>query len=169
MKTIRTIAILAVFLLVLTCTTGQVSAGVEPSPFKSKTVENKIRVARYQMVIMGCTLDRFNDKASELNNKGSLIRAVNQINVLQGQARGTLRTLESARSMLEDCERPDYEDLSDALDGFSEYLENLRDKVADFEGDPNFPKVLIGPLRELGDILQDIQTEADSFLSVNVD
>jgi inosine-uridine nucleoside N-ribohydrolase len=133
MKTIRTIAILAVFLLVLTCTTGQVSAGVE------------------------------------LNNKGSLIRAVNQINVLQGQARGTLRTLESARSMLEDCERPDYEDLSDALDGFSEYLENLRDKVADFEGDPNFPKVLIGPLRELGDILQDIQTEADSFLSVNVD
>jgi hypothetical protein len=168
MKTIRVIAILAVFLLFLTCTAGMVSAGVEPSPFKSKTVENKIRVARYQMYIVGTTIDHFYEKATEPNNKGSLISATNQINILQRQASGSLRTLENARSMFEKCERPDYEDLSDTLDDFSEYLEDLRDEVLGGI-DPNFPKVLIGPLNELGDIIQDIQDEADSFLSVNVD
>ncbi len=35
MRTIRAMAILAVFVLILTCTAGMVSAGVEPSPFRS--------------------------------------------------------------------------------------------------------------------------------------
>jgi hypothetical protein len=170
MKTIRAIAILAVFALVLTCASGMASAGVEPSPFKGKTVENKIQVARYQMVIMGCTLDRFERKLTDLDDRGTLVAAVNQINILQNGARSTLRALESAKAMYEQRRNDDnYQDLSDALEDLSKYNEALRDKVLGGEPNPLLPKEAKMALRQLAGILQDIQNEIDDFLSGNVD
>ncbi len=170
MRTIRAMAIFAVFVLVLTCAAGMVSAGVEPSPFKSKAVENKIRVARYQMVIMGCTLDRFERKLTELDDRGTLVAAVNQINILQRGASSTLRALESAQAMYEQCERPDYADLSEALEELRKYNEALKeDIILGLEPNPLLPKEVKMALRQLVGILQDIENEIDGFLTGNVD
>jgi len=170
LKTIRALAIFAVLALVLTCTAGMVSAGVEPSPFKSKTVENKIQVARYQMVMMGCTLDRFERKLTQLDDRGTLVAAVNQINILQRGARNTLSALENAKAMFEQCERPDYADLSESLEELRKYNEALKeDIVLGLEPNPLLPKEAKMALRQLVGILQDIENEIDDFLTGNVD
>jgi hypothetical protein len=170
MKTIRAIAILAVFLFILTCMSGMVSAGVEPSPFKSKTVENKIQVARYQMVIMGCTLGRFERKLTDLDDRGTLVAAVNQINILHSVARSTLRTLESAKAMYEQRRDDDYYDFSESLEEFREYCEALKDDIIlGLEPNPLLPKAAKMALRQLAGILQDIENEIDGFLTGNVD
>lgn len=170
MKTLRAIAILAVFLLILTCTVQTVSAGVEPSPFKSKTVENKIRVARWHMVIMGCTLDRFESRLNEIGYKGSLVAAENQINILQKGACNSLRCLESAKGMYD--QRRDGEDdydIAEDLEDLSEYNEALRDEVLGLENNPLLSKEAKMALRQLAGILFDIEDLIDNFLGGNVD
>lgn len=168
MRTIKAIAILAVFALVLTCAAGTVSAGVEPSPFKGKTIENKITVARYQQIFMGCTLDRFERKLTQLDDRGTLVAAVNQINILQRGARNTLSALESAKAMFDQRRDDDY-DIAEDLEDLSEYNEALRDEVLGLEQHPLLPKEAKMALRQLVGILQDIENEIDSFLTGNVD
>jgi hypothetical protein len=170
MKPIRAIAILATFLLILTCTVQPVSAGVEPSPFKSKTVENKIRVARWQMVIMGCTLDHFKARLNEIGYKGSLMAAENQINILQSGVRNTLRALESAKGLYE--QRRDGEDdygIAEDLEDLSEYNEYLKDEVLGLENHPLLSEEAKMALRQLAGILFDIEDLIDNFLGGNVD
>jgi hypothetical protein len=171
MRTIRAIAILAVFLLILTCAVQPVSAGVEPSPFKSKTIENKIRVARWQMAIMGCTLDRFESRLNEIGYKGSLMAAVNQINILQSGACNSLRTLESAKGMYEQRrDDVEYQDIADDLEELREYCEALKeDIILGLEPNPNLPKAAKMALRQVVSTLEAIIGEIDDFSGVSVD
>ena len=169
MRTIRAIAIFAVFVLVLTCTAGMVSAGVEPSPFKSKTIVNRLNVAQNRLGVIDSMLDRIEGKATELDNRGTLVSAGNQVNILPGIAYGTLRCVESAQAMFQDVEYPDIGDYSEALEELRKYDELLKDKVLGLEQNPNLPKAAKMALRQLAGILQDIQNVVDEFLSGNVD
>jgi hypothetical protein len=171
MRTIRAVAIFAVFVLILTCTAGMASAGVEPSPFKGKTIENKITVARYQMVMMGCTLDRFERKLNQLDDRGTLVAAVNQINILQRGAINTLRALESAKGMYDQRRGDDNYDYSNSLEDLSEYNEALRDQIAGLDTGPNplLPKEAKMALRQIVSLLLAIENVIDDFLTGNVD
>ena len=168
MKAIKAMAIFAVFALVITCAAGTVSAGVEPSPFKGKTIENRIQVARYQMVIMGSTLERFERKLNELPYRGTLVAAENQINLLNNEAINTLRTLQGARDLFEQRGDDDY-DIAEDLEDFSEYNEALRDEVLGLEQHPLLSKAAKMALRQVAGILLDIEDLIDSFFTGNVD
>ncbi len=168
MRVIKAIAVFAVLVLTLTCATGMISAGVEPSPFKGKTIGNKIQVARYQMVIMSNTLERFEARLNEIGNKGSLIAAENQINILQSGGRRTLRALESARGMYEQQGDDDYEYAQD-LEDLGDLSEGLVDEVLGLEQNPLLSKEAKMALRQLVSLLLAIENTIDSFFGVNID
>jgi hypothetical protein len=160
--------ILAIFALVLTCATQTVSAGVEPSPFKGKTIGNRIQVARYQMVMMGCTLDRFEARLDEIGYKGSLVAAENQINILQSGGHSTLRTLESARGLYEQQGDDDH-DYAQDLEDLGDLTEGLIDEVIEVETHPMLSGEARAALKELISQLFAIEDLIESFFDVNVD
>jgi hypothetical protein len=160
--------ILAVFALVLTCTTQTVSAGVEPSPFKGKTIGNRIQVARYQMVIMSNTLERFKARLNEIGYKGSLMAAENQINILQSGARRTTRGLDRARGIFEQQGDDDYGYAED-LEDLGDLTEGLIDEVIEVEIHPMMSGEARAALKELLSQLFAIKDLIESFFDVNVD
>jgi hypothetical protein len=168
MRAIKVIAVLAVFMLTLTCAAGMASAGVEPSPFKGKTIGNRIQVARYQMVIMSNTLERFKARMDEIGYKGSLMAAENQINILQSGGRNTLRALESARGLYEQQRDDDY-DYAEDLEDLGDITEGLIDEVLGAGENPLLSKEAKMALRQLVSLLLAIENVIDSFFGVNID
>jgi hypothetical protein len=168
MKIKRVIMILAVLALVLTCTTQTVSAGVEPSPFKGKTIGNRIQVARNQMVIMSNTLERFKARLNEIGYKGSLVAAENQINILQSGGRNTLRALESARGLYEQQGDDDH-DYAQDLEDLGDITEGLVDEVLGAGENPLLSKEAKMGLRQLVSLLLGIENVIDSFFGVDID
>ena len=161
--------ILALGVLLLSATALPVSAGVEPSPFRDKTIANRIRVAQNQLGPVATMLERIEERITDLNQKGMYISVCNLLDALPDQAINSLRTLESSKAMFQDVEFPEYGDMSEALEELRKYDEYLKDKVLGLEQNPNLPKAAKMALRQLAGILQDIQNEVDEFLSGNVD
>jgi hypothetical protein len=161
MKKIFAITILVVGILFLSATAMPVSAGVEPSPFKSDPIINRITVARYQMEIVGRTIDRFDLDANDRNIRG-MYHSIRHLATKRGTS--SLRSLESARGMYEQRRDDEPYDYLEWLEEFRKYNEALRDEVLDLEDDPNLPKILKEPLREIENLLDEMIRLIDDFI-----
>lgn len=156
---ITTIFVLGV--LLLSATAVPVSAGVEPSPFKDKTVLNRIRVAQNQLGPVISMLDIIREKAAEPSQRGFFVSVAHKVDALSGLAYGTLRTLESAKAMFIGTDQVyDYAEELVELEGLAEMVE---DKVLGLSWD-NIPMVVLISLRQLGIIVDEILTVVDEFL-----
>lgn len=164
MKKILITTIMVLGVLLLSATALPVSAGVEPSPFKSKTVINRIHAAQNQLGPIQSMLDHIKEKPSEFDQKGSIMWVTHKVDALPRLATYSLRTLESAEAMFQDCEPVEINDYSEALEELEKYAEALQDEVLGLEENSNLPKRAIMSLRQLGIIVDEILTVVDEFL-----
>jgi hypothetical protein len=162
MKKLLMSTIFVFCILVLSAAAVPASAGVEPSPFKDKTILNRIRAAQNKLGPVISMLDQIRDKVDDLNQKGMTVSVTNKVEAMGTHAYSSLRTLEESRSMFTGRDEPSYEYAEELaeLEGMAEMLE---DKVQGLSWD-NIPMVVLISLRDLGIIIDDIQTAVNEFM-----
>jgi hypothetical protein len=162
MKKLLMTTILVLGLLLLSATAVPVSAGVEPSPFRDKTVLNRIRGAQNQLGPVISMLDQISEIERSPSHKGFFISVANKVEALKSIAYGTLRTLEDARAMFTGRDEPSYEYAEELteLEGLAELAE---DKVLGLSWE-NVPIEVLISLRDLGILIDEILTVINEFL-----
>jgi hypothetical protein len=155
--------ILVVSILLLSATAQPASAGVEPVPFKGKRVLRKITIARYQLEIVGRTIDRFDLDANDRNIRGMYYGIAHLATKRAGRS---LRGLENAQALFEQQDDIDYDpdEYLELLEEMRKYLEALKDEVIEIKEDPNLPDILKEPLSRLENILTDILIAISDFV-----
>jgi hypothetical protein len=164
MKRIFIFSIIVFLIILLSATAVPAQAGVEPSPFKKKTILNRIRVARYQLEMVGATIDRFDLDANDRNIRG-MYHSIYHLATKRGER--SLSSLRSAEAIFEQRRDDDdsIQEYLDLLEEMRKYNEALRDELIEIEEDPNLPDILKEPLRNLGNILTDILLLLNEFLN----
>ena len=160
--------VLVICILLLSVTAVPASAGVEPSPFRSKTLLNRINTAINQLEPMGPQLERFFDSIEDPNPGIPTKSYERKIIVIRESAITTLKTARSAADMYENMQNPgdDWDEHEQSLDDLHEGANILRLSVT--EGIRELGKLneyLRYPLYRLIEALEDLMVVISDFLS----
>lgn len=164
MKKLFIISIFVIYILFICGTAVPATAGVEPSPFKSKVGVNIIKAAQNQLEAIEPRLERVEEMIDKIPPESYMVPVTRIIDSADKEAINSLRTLERSRDLFEQTDEPDIQDYSEVLEKLHEYDEYLKeDKILGLEGNPAVPESIKELLRHLNNNLQDILNEVEDF------